>query len=439
MTLTTQTAPLTDAPQPDFVAEAAALFPGGGIGPSDATLRTLYPAMIHRAEGPWLHTSEGEKLLDFVMGGSALILGHGDAHVAAAVAEQVGRGTHYYQILHEPALRFAAKLVETIPVAEKLIYTSTGSDAVQQAVRLARAKTGRPGVLKFTGAYHGTNDVALVGMSSPQGRNAGQADAGGIDPAGLGNVFAVARDDLARVETLLRLEGDRIACVLIDPLQRWLKPDPAFLTGLRALCDQYGVLLVFDEVVTGFRLSLGGAQALWNVTPDIAAYGKIIGGGLPLGAVVGPAEIMDMADARSREAGTAVATSGTFNANVLACTAGLATVERLCTPGLYEGLAEKGAALRHEMQAILDQNGIAAVVGGEASFWHVTFGDHEPTTYEDNLGMDLERARALDRALLTNGIFVMPNGRRSLSVAHGPEEIAYFLSVFDDICKKKAF
>ena len=361
MTLSPNHAGVLDDAQPAFVHEAAALFPGGGIGPSDATLRSLYPAMIQRAEGAWLYTSEGAKLLDFVMGGSALILGHGDAHVTAAIAGQVGRGTHYYQILHEPALRFGAKLVETIPIAEKLIFTSTGSDAVQQALRLARAKTGRPGVLKFTGAYHGTNDVALVGMSSPQGRNMGQADAGGIDPAGLGNVFAVARGDLRRVEMILRLESDRIACVLIDPLQRWLRPDPAFLAGLRALCDQYGVLLVFDEVVTGYRLSLGGAQQHWAVLPDIAAYGKIIGGGLPLGAVVGSADIMDMADARSREAGTAVATSGTFNANVLACTAGLATIERLVTPGFYEGLAEAGADSR---AAAYETGDLAVLPGG---------------------------------------------------------------------------
>lgn len=410
-------------------------FPGGTLGPSDSAIRGMNGAIISRSAGAYIHSAQGARYLDFVMGGSALILGHGNPDVVEAVSTQVPRGTHYYQIMHAPAVRFAALVKDTVACADKIIFTSTGSDAVNQAVRIARAATGRDEILRFEGAYHGTSEVALTAMQS-SGRNRPEgADTAGVPVASAQLVRALAYGDSKGVAELLARDASSIAGVLVDPIQRWCKPDGTFLEELRRLCTQYGVLLIFDEVVSGYRLGIGGAQTYYNVVPDLAAYGKIIGGGLPIGIVAGRAEIMEVTNPLARHGKDLVTTTGTFNGNALACVAGFATIRRMMRPGAYEQLAELGERTRRGLEAVIAQYGIPASVGGIESFWQVYFSASEPRNFDEVLKSDRDRARRLDGELMRRGIFVLPNGRRSLSLAHTEADIDHFISVFEDICR----
>jgi glutamate-1-semialdehyde 2,1-aminomutase len=410
-------------------------FPGGTLGPSDSAIRGMNGAIISNSSGAYIHSAQGLKYLDFVMGGSALILGHGNNDVVDAVSRQVPRGTHYYQIMHEPAVRFAAIMKETVPCADKIIYTSTGSDAVNQAVRIARAATGRDEILRFEGAYHGTSEVALTAMQSSGQDRPEAADTAGVPKASARLVRALAFGDTAGVAELLAREASSIAGILVDPIQRWCKPDGAFLTELRRLCTAHGVLLIFDEVVSGYRLALGGAQQYYGVIPDLAAYGKIIGGGLPIGVVAGRAEIMEVTNPLTRQGRDLVTTTGTFNGNALACAAGFATIKALMRPGVYERLSELGERSRSGLEKVIAQYKIPASVGGIESFWHIHFSPSEPRNFDDVRQSDRERARRLDGELMRRGIFVLPNGRRSLSLAHTEADVDHFISVFEDICR----
>lgn len=199
-------------------------FPGGALGPSDSVIRSANGAIISKSGGAYLHTVQGDTYLDFVMGGSALILGHCHPDVTSAVSQHVPKGTHYYQIMHEPAVRFAAALKETIPCAEKLIFTSTGSDAISQALRIARAATGREEILRFEGAYHGTSEVALVAMQSSGNATPEQADTAGVPVASAKLVRAFSYGDLHDVAAVLAAHSETIAAVLVDPVQRCASP-----------------------------------------------------------------------------------------------------------------------------------------------------------------------------------------------------------------------
>lgn len=422
--------------QVDLLAQAQRLLPGGALSPSDHSVRTLNAAVLTQAAGPMLQDAAGRRYVDFAMGGSALILGHADPAVTAAVAAQVPLGTHYYQLLHEPAVRLAATMRRLVPCAERLFFTSTGSDAVSQAIRVARAATGRQKVLRFEGAYHGTSDVALVAMLPVvAGQGSGTASAAGVPQAHADLVLAAPFGDLAATAAVMAAHRGEIAALLVDPLQRWLAFDPDFLHGLRRLCDENDVPLIFDEVVTGFRMAPGGAQEVLGVTPDLAAYGKILGGGLPLGAVAGRAGLMEMADA-SRHAGAGlVVTTGTFNANVLSCVAGQATLVRLATPGFHHDLDRKAAAVRRELQAVLRRHGVPAVVGGASSFWTLHFAAEEPRSFAAFLATDRARARELDGELLRRGIWLVPGARRSISAAHDDASLAQLVETLDAVCR----
>lgn len=419
-----------------LLAEAMRTLPGGALSPSDHAVRGLNAAVLVNAGGAKLHDVAGRSYVDYAMGGSALILGHAHPAVTAAVSAQVGRGTHYYQLLHRPAVQLASAMLRLVPCAERIFFTSTGSDAVNQAIRIARAATGRQKVLRFEGAYHGTSDVALVAMApEAAGQGSGRAGAAGVPPAHAELVLAAPFGDAEATAALLEAHRGEVAAVLVDPLQRWLASDPDFLGCLRGLCDLHGALLVFDEVVTGFRLAPGGAQERTGITPDLAAYGKILGGGLPLGAVAGREGPMSAADAGLHAGAALVVTTGTYNANVLSCIAGLATLDVLTAPGFHAHLDDRAAGLRRELQAVFRRHDVPVVVGGDSSFWTLHFAAAEPRDYAEFLRTDRARGRCLDGELLRNGIWVVPGARRSLSSAHGEAELAVLVDTVDRLCR----
>jgi glutamate-1-semialdehyde 2,1-aminomutase len=388
--------------------------------------------------GAHLYDASGNRYIDYVMGAGALVLGHAPATVVAAATRQIARGSTYFTSLNEPAVLLAEQLVEAIPCAERIVFTTTGSEATAYALRFARAATGRGKILKFEGAFHGNHDYSLFSGMTTRTANypQGIADSGGIpDPVGEG-VLVAPFNDLAATTAIAAENRNELAAIIVAPMQRTLLPAPGFLEGLRALCDEYGLLLIFDEVLTGFRLAYGGAQEYFGVTPDLAAYGKIIGGGLALGAVAGPSEILDLSGFSARDSEKFVYVNGSLHGNPASCAAGLATLGVLRQPHTYRQLNDSSDLLRRELQARLYANRVPAVITGAGSIWEIAFADRTPVNYAEWIRSDLAAARALDAALLAEGVLVLPGVRRFMSAVHGAKEIEETIAGLDRACRR---
>jgi glutamate-1-semialdehyde 2,1-aminomutase len=414
--------------------DAARLLPGGAIG--GYALNEAVRFVATEGRGPRLQDEAGRHYVDYVMGAGALILGHSHPDVTAAIVEQAMRGTHFFASLSVPAIELAALATSMIPCAERLAFTTSGSEATYYALRMARAFTGREKILKFEGSYHGNHDYSLVATTPPRASNypAGRADSGGV-PGGVADTVLVAPyNDADAVRAIMRQHGSEIAAIIVEPIQRVIAPAPGFLEALRAAADRAGAVLIFDEVVTGFRLAMGGAQDYFGVRPDLAAYGKIIGGGLGTGAVAGRADIIDCASpARKGQPGFAYV-NGTLHGNPLASAAGLATLRALQQPGFHAALNSNTAQLREELSACLRRHGLPARIVGIASMWQVLFCEREPRNYIDVLDADMKRTRAFDEALIRAGIYVLPGVRRLVSGVHGPAEFEETIAAFDAVC-----
>ena len=425
-----------DTPSSDaaLYRRAEASLPGAGLGgyslPEDVRF------VIREGRGGRVISTAGREYVDYVCGAGATIIGHDHPAVVEAVRERVGRGMHFFGTLNDAAIELAARLVEYIPCADKVVLTSTGSEATAYAMRIARAFTGRERVLKFEGAYHCNHDYAAISQFPTRAANyphAG-ADSGGV-PAAIGEAMLVAPyNDLASVESILAEHARELAAVIVEPVQRIVFPQPGFLEGLRALCDRHGVLLVFDEVVTGFRLAPGGAQAYFGVTPDLAAYGKIVGGGGPLGCVAGRADIIECCNPAKRGHADYAYVNGTLHGNPIAAVAGLATLEVIVQPGFHATLNNRADRFRAAMQAVLDEYQLPARIAGRASFWQPLFIDHEPRDAMDLLVSDMPRARRLDHLWLKHGVFVLPGVRRFFSAAHDEADLARTLEALHAAC-----
>ena len=412
--------------------------PGGGFGgyslPEDVRF------VIHKGEGSRLQDSEGNWYIDYVGGAGALILGHAPPAVVAAAQEQVARGLHQFGAPHEPVLQFAKRLTDVIPCAEKVIFATTGSEATAYALRLARAFTGRDKILKFEGAYHGNHDYSNFSVipralsNYPQG----QPDSAGI-PRPLHDCVLVAPyNDLDTVERIVVENRDDLACIIVEPAQRVIFPLDEFLPGLRKICDENDVLLVFDESVTGFRLALGGAQEYYGLKPDLAAYAKVIGGGVALSAIGGRAEIINLADPAAETTPGYAHVKGTMHGSPIGSATGMATLDILSQPGFYARLHADAEAFGAECQAVLDRHRLPAIVTGKASLWQILFADRDPVNHGDIMKSDRAAGRALDLELLKNGIYVLPNVRRFVSAAHGQGDFEETLKALDSACRAVA-
>src|SRR5437868_4308608 len=270
---------------------AARRLPGGVLGTSRH--RDELAFVVKRAEGARLWDWSGREYIDYLLGSGPMFLGHGNPAVTRAVTEQLKDGTTFFMVT-EPAIRLADEICRAVPCGEQVRFTSTGSEATFFALRVARAFRHRDKILKFEGGYHGAHDYALMSQTpkSPKAFPAPMPDSAGIPQAIEGEVLIAPYNDLATVEALLAVHADSLAAVIVEPFQRIIPPAEGFLQGLRRLTTRYEIPLIFDEVVTGFRFAYGGAQEMYGVTPDLASYGKIIGGGFPLAALAGRADIM---------------------------------------------------------------------------------------------------------------------------------------------------
>jgi glutamate-1-semialdehyde 2,1-aminomutase len=302
------------------VAERA--LPGAGLGgyslPEDVRV------VIAEGRGSRVRSVEGRWYIDYVGGAGANILGHGHPEVLEAVQRQAAKGLHFFGTLNEAAITLSEKLVELIPCAERLAFTTTGSEATFYALRIARAFTGRQKVLKFEGAYHGNHDYSAFSLfpTKPANYPVAPADSGGVPEVLQPLVLVAPYNDLAAVRQIADEHRQDLAAIIVEGCQRIILAKPEFLRGLRELADETGALLIFDEVVTGFRLALGGAQEYFGVAPDLATYGKIVGGGGPLGCVAGRADVIDCVNPRRKGQSDYAYINGTLHGNPVAAAAG---------------------------------------------------------------------------------------------------------------------
>jgi glutamate-1-semialdehyde 2,1-aminomutase len=376
------------------------------------------PLFVRRGEGAYVETEDGNRYVDWVMSWGPLLYGHADAETVAAVTEALGDGTSFGAAT-EREVELAAEIAEAVPSVEQVRLVSSGTEAAMSAIRLARAATRRDRIIKFAGCYHGHADALLASAGS------GVATLG--IPASPGVPSAVAADtivcrfnDLDGVAGAVAQHAEGLACIVVEPVagnMGVVPPVPAFLEGLRSLCDAAGALLVFDEVITGFRVARDGAQGRYGVEPDLTVLGKIVGGGLPLAAFGGRAELME----RLAPAGD-VYQAGTLSGNPLATAAGLSVLRRLRDPSVYEELERRGARLERGLREASEGEGTVQRVGAMATLFTL---QQSVANFDDASLSDTERYGALFRHLLERGIYVAPSQFEAMfvSLAHGDEEI----------------
>ena len=415
--------------QNDLLRRAAHVLPGGVLGNhrSGAGLEFV----VKEGRGAYLWDTNGRRYLDYLLGSGPMLLGHAHPAVVEAVRRQVERGTSY-MLLNEPAIELAEELVRAVPCAEQVRYTSSGTEATFFALRVARAFRKRDTVMKFEGGFHGTHDYGMMSVSprSPKAFPAPMADSAGIPHAIEGEVLIAPYNDLATAEALIAAHHAQLAAVIIEPYQRTIVPAPGFLEGLRTATRRYDVPLIFDEIVTGFRLAYGGAQEHYGVVPDLAAYGKVVAGGFPLACVAGPKALMRHFDAALEGTPEYVWQAGTFNGNAIACAAGLATLAELRKPGTYAKLFGTGTRLRDGLAAAVLKHGVAAQVSGEPPVFDIFFTDHPIVDYRATLTADRERIKRFNAELLRRGVVKAVN-KIYVSLAHTDEDVDETLEVFD--------
>jgi glutamate-1-semialdehyde 2,1-aminomutase len=392
------------------------LIPGGVNSPVRA-MRAVgldEPLFVGRGEGAYLEDVNGNRYVDWVMSWGPLIFGHADPETVAAVRAAAERGTSFGAPT-EAEVDLAAEIVDAVPSVEKVRLVSSGTEAAMSAARLARAFTARDRILKFAGCYHGHVDALLASAGSGVA-TLGLPSSPGVPPATTKDTIVCKYNDVDAVASTVAEYGEGLAAIIVEPVagnMGVVLPEPGFLEVLRRLCDASGALLVFDEVITGFRLARGGAQELFGVMPDLTILGKIVGGGLPLAAFGGRAEIMD----RLAPSGD-VYQAGTLSGNPLATAAGLAVLRRLRDPSVYEQLEQRGARLESGLAPLGRVQRVSAMA--------TLFMTDEPVrNFDDAQRSDTDRYGALFRHLLERGIYIAPSQFEAMfvSLAHGDEEI----------------
>jgi glutamate-1-semialdehyde 2,1-aminomutase len=420
---------MSEAAQADLVQRAAHVFPGGVLGSHRSGPGLEF--VVREGRGAHLWDTTGRRYIDYLLGSGPMVLGHAHPAVVDAVERQLGRGSTY-MLLNEPIIELAEEIVRAVPCAEQVRFTSSGSEATFFALRVARAHRGRDKIMKFEGGWHGTHDYGAMSVStrSPKAFPAAMPDSAGIPHSLQGEVLVAPYNDLATTEALLDAHHNELAAVIMEPYQRTIVPAPGFLAGVRAVTRRYGVPLVFDEIVTGFRLAYGGAQEYYGVVPDLVTLGKVMAGGYPLGAVAGPAEIMRHFDPALEGTPEYVWQTGTLNGNPIAASAGLATLAELRRPGAHARLHAVGARLREGLAAAARKHGLPAQVSGEPPVFDILFTDRPIVDYRATLTADAERIRLFNQECLRRGVVKAVN-KIYVSLAHSDADVEETLAVFD--------
>ena len=428
----TQESSLAHAASTALFERARQVIPGG----VNTSLRKVAPQIVwSRAEGAYLHDVDGNAYLDYHAAFGPIILGHAHPDVAAGVAEQqrtldlTGVGTTELEI------QAAEKVVEHVPSAEQVLFCTSGSEATYHAVRVARGATGRRAIVKFQGHFHGWHDHLLANVISPPDR------VGGLDPLSSGilpdvhaELIVLEWNDVEALERLVAERGHDIAAVILEPIPHAIgvvMPEQEFLTRLRTLTREHGIVLVFDEVVTGFRHALGGFQALSGVMPDLTTLGKAMANGYPCAAICGRRDLMQHFNTSDGD----VFFSGTFNGHPLAMAACLATIKALEAPGFYERLFDLGERMRRGLDDIIERLGMEAFASQFGSVFVTYFMSPPVHSYRDLLRNDDEMYTDFHRGMLDRGFYMLPMAlkRNHISAAHTESDIDRTLEAADEV------
>jgi glutamate-1-semialdehyde 2,1-aminomutase len=418
---------------PSLKERSLAVFPAGSNG--EFNLPPELSIVIARGEGARLWDSDGKEYLDFSMGWGSVLVGHARPEVVEAVTRQAAWGSNFAYIT-EAALALAEEIVRVSPACTQVRFCASGTEATMYCQRLARAFTGRPKILKFEGAYHGANEIGVTSLFPRQLYDFPRPEPSSAGIAHLVNdhVLVAPFNDIATTRTIIERHAKDLAAVIVEPLHRCLPPKPGFLQGLREATKKHDILLIFDEVVTGFRLAYGGAQEYYGVVPDLVAYGKALGGGYPIGAFGGRAEIMALV--REDRLGTDKAyvwTASTLGGNPISAAAAGAALTVFRRPDTYTKLHRRGEYLRQSMRRALAERQVRAQVIGDGPLAQVVFSPDPVKDYRSTRRGDAAKARAFMLDLFVRGVFLNPMGTKLyLSVLHDEAILDSFLDRFDD-------
>ncbi len=420
--------PQTNNEETLLLQKAEKFLPEGSLG--NVALDDDHSFIVKRGSGSRIWDVSGNEYIDYLMGSGPMVLGHAHPKVVEAVIEAVQDGSTFFAT-NENAVLLAEELVRALPCADKVRFTTSGTDACFQALRIARAFRRRDKILKFEGGFHGTSDYSLM-SNPPRALNPfPQPDpsSGGIPRAIQDTVLVAPFNDAETTAAIIEKNHDDLAAVIIEPMQRILSPKPGFLQSLRDVTAHYQIPLIFDEVVTGFRLAYGGAQEHYGVTPDMTAVGKIMGGGYALAAVCGREEIMAPYDSTQADPTDHVGQIGTLNGNPVACAAGLATLAELRKEGAYERIWEVGRKLREALDTACAQAEIPAQTTGEDPVFDIIFSNDPLSDYRSTLSADNAIKAKFRNRIQECGVFQGPQ-KFYPSLAHTDEDVAQTIAAF---------
>ncbi|NWG73337.1 MAG: glutamate-1-semialdehyde 2,1-aminomutase [Rubrivivax sp.] len=412
----------------ELFARAQRVIPGGVNSPVRA-FRAVggTPRFIARAQGPYLWDAEGRRYVDYIGSWGPMILGHGHPAVLEAVRQAAADGFSFGAPT-EREVELAEAIIARVPSVEQVRLVSSGTEAAMSALRLARGATGRPMIVKFEGCYHGHADALLVKAGSGLA-TFGHPTSAGVPAEVVQHTLVLEYNSLEQLDEAFRVHGDRIACVMVEPIagnMNFVRASLPFMALLRELCTKHGALLVFDEVMTGFRVALGGAQSLYaeqirGFAPDMSVFGKVIGGGMPLAAFGGPTRIMEQLAPLGP-----VYQAGTLSGNPVATACGLATLAEISKPGFFDALAAKTRSLVQGLLAAARDAGVPMAGDSEGGMFGFFFADRLPQNYAAVMATDKERFNRFFHAMLERGVYLAPALYEAgfVSAAHGDDDIA---------------
>jgi glutamate-1-semialdehyde 2,1-aminomutase len=401
---------------------------GGSLGalflPDDLSV------IVDHASGPYLYDVDGRRYIDYLLGSGPMLLGHAPPEIVEVVQQQVAKGLSYFT-MSEKIVEFAERIIEIVPCAEQVRFVSTGTEATFHALRIARAYTNKPKLLKFEGGFHGVHDYALMSAHAQKQTDYPTPipDSKGIPRSVESNVVVSCWNDVELTEEIVRAHRDELAAIICEPLQRALVPAPGFLKELRRIADENDVLLIFDEVVTGFRLALGGAQEKYGVIPDIAALGKAMSAGYPMAAVVGRKDILNVTIPGQMADGV-VRMGGTMSGNPVGAAAGLKSMEILSRDGVYPRLYDTADRLKNGLRALAFERGLNIQVLGEGPVFQMLFTNQPVNDYPDFLAADREKSRQFGLECIRRGVTTTPGEKFYVSLVHSDEDVEETIAVF---------